>query len=38
MVLAPHDPSVASRPQAMLAYNPKNMTEDEREYLLTTVG
>ena len=22
----------------MLAYNPKNMTEDEREYLLTTVG
>ena len=24
--------------QAMLAYNPKNMTEDEREHLLTTVG
>ena len=22
----------------MLAYNPKNMTEDEREHLLTTVG
>ena len=22
----------------MLVYNPKNMTEDEREYLLTTVG
>ena len=24
--------------QAMLAYNPKNMTEDEREHLLSTVG
>ena len=22
----------------MLAYNPENMTEDEREHLLTTVG
>ena len=32
------DPSLSSRPQAMLAYNPKNMTEDEREHLLSTVG
>ena len=31
-------PSLSSRPQAMLAYNPKNMTEDEREHLLSTVG
>ena len=36
--LDPHDPSFASRPQAMLAYNPENMTEDEREHLLSTVG
>ena len=36
--LDPHDPSVASRPQAILAYNPGNMTEDEREHLLSTVG
>ena len=36
--LDPHDPSFASRPQAMLVYNPENMTEDEREYLLSMVG
>ena len=36
--LDPHDASFASRPQAMLAYNPENMTEDEREYLLSRVG
>ena len=38
--LDPHDPSFASRPHAMLAYNPEkeNMTEDEREHLLSTVG
>ncbi len=35
--VAPHT-SFASRPQAMLAYNPENMTEDEREHLLSTVG
>ena len=35
--VAPHA-SFTSRPQAMLAYNPENMTEDEREHLLSTVG